>query len=94
MGSDVAVTLPDAGKMRKGKCAAPRSGLPERERDGEDGPGRIGTDEPDSPAMSLGDPLRDRQTESRPSAGAVSPSVGRPAGGPAGGLAGGIDSGV
>jgi hypothetical protein len=76
MGSDVGVTLPDDGKMRKGKCAAPRSGLPERERDGEDTPGRIGTEEPDSPAMSLGDPPRDRQTESRPSAVAVGPSAG------------------
>jgi hypothetical protein len=76
MGSDVTVTLPDEGKMRKGKCAAARSGLSERERDGEDGPGRVGTDKPDSPAMSLGDPLRDRQTESRPSAVAVGPSAG------------------
>ena len=81
MGSEVAVTLPDDGKMRKGKCAAARSGLLERERDGEDGPGKIGTDEPDSPAMSLGDPPRDRQTESCTSAGAVGRPVGRPAGG-------------
>jgi len=73
MGSDVAVTLPDDGKMRKGKCAAERSGLPERERDGEDGPGRIRTDEPDSPAMSLGDSPRNRQAESFPSAGPVGP---------------------
>jgi len=59
MGSDVAVTLPDESKMRKRKMPTMRSGLFERERDGEDGPSRIGTDEPDSPAVRFGDPPRD-----------------------------------
>ena len=44
-----------------------RSGLFERERDGEYSPGRVGTDEPDSPAVRLSDVVHDRQ----PKAGAA-----------------------
>jgi hypothetical protein len=54
-------------KCAKEKCAALRSVLVERERDGEDGPSRIGTDEPDSPAVRFGDPPRDREPEPRAS---------------------------